>query len=223
MAARTSIVVVEEFTHTDGRAYRRYQLTGTGRLTDLLVGYADGTPLYKGADELARQEAGRRLTSQYKIWAHPHLVRRTLADLRAEWDAPFLADPRDETANAARTRLTRDLAAAILAADLYDRDRMERTRVGDMQIAGAGWSKERGDQADATAGRGTPEWAAALGIHEHATLTSDGGAAIREQWCTCPNDDVAAEQWVRYEYWTERGCEAHGFVHAACRKLLQTG
>lgn len=148
---------------------------------------------------------------------------RTLADLRADWDAPFLADPRDETANAARTQLTRDLAAGILAADLFDRDRMERTRVGNMQIAGAGWTKERGDHADATAEPGSPAWIAALGTHEHATLTDDGKSAIRDAWCTCANDDVYADQWVRYEYWTEQGMERHGYVHSDCRRLLQVG
>ena len=148
---------------------------------------------------------------------------RTLDSLRAEWDAPFLADPRDETANAARASLTRELAAAILAADLFDIERMERTRVGHMQIAGAGWSKERGEQADATAEPGSPEWTAALGTHEHATLTSDGKSAIRDAWCTCANDDVCAGQWVRYEQWTERGCERHGYVHSECRRLLQAG
>ena len=71
----TSIVPVEEFTHTDGKTYRRYSLAGTDRLTDLLIAYADGTPLYDGASELAWQEAARRLTGQYKTWAHPHLVR----------------------------------------------------------------------------------------------------------------------------------------------------
>ena len=148
---------------------------------------------------------------------------RTLADLRAEWDAPFLAGPSDEAANTARSRLTRDLAAAILAADLFDRERMEPTRVGGMQITGAGWSKERADLADAAAERGSPEWIAALSTHEHATLTSDGKSAIRTAWCTCANDDVYADQWIRYEHWTERGCEAHGFVHSECRRLLQTG
>ena len=141
---------------------------------------------------------------------------RTLDSLRAEWDAPFLADPRDETANAARGQLTRDLAAAILSAKLM-------THAGGMTIHGAGWSRERGDHADATAEPGTEAWIAALGTHEHATLTSDGHAAIRDAWCTCANDDVYADQWVRYEYWTAKGMERHGYVHATCRKLLQAG
>ena len=153
----------------------------------------------------------------------------TLADLRAEWDAPFLADPSDQAANAARSQLTRDLAAAILAADLFDRERMERTRVGPMQISTAGWSKERADLADAAAERGSQAWIAALGTHEHATLTSDGRAADRKNWCRCAvtglqqDDGIPAGEWARYEHWTERGCEAHGFVHSECRQLLQTG
>ena len=85
-----------------------------------------------------------------------------------------------------------------------------------------GWSRERGMHADSVAGRGTPEWVVALGDHEHATLTGDGHAAVRSQWCTCLADFPACE-WVRYEYWTTRGCEHHGFVHSECRKLLQVG
>jgi hypothetical protein len=146
---------------------------------------------------------------------------RTLAELRAEWDAPFTADPRDDTASAGRTSLTRDLAAAILAADLYDPVRGDRTQVGDLFINSGGWSREPAAAADAAAAAGTPEWIAALGPHEHATLTSDGGSANRAQWCRCGDPDVL--EWVRYEHWTASGCEAHGYVHRECRRLLQVG
>jgi hypothetical protein len=144
----------------------------------------------------------------------------TLTELRAQWDAPFTGDAFDTAAWAARSALTRELAAAILAAPLA----ASRTQVGGMFIVLAGWSRERDFAVSAVALPGTPEWRAALGPHEHATLTSDGKGANRSKWCTCPNDDVsAADQWVRYEYWTAEGCERHGFVHSECRRLLQAG
>jgi hypothetical protein len=131
------------------------------------------------------------------------------------WSAPFLADPSDEAANAARAAQTRQLAAAILAAPVG-------AKVGAMTLVTAGWSRERGDQADAVAGPGSEAWITALGAHEHATLTADGKSANRQAWCECPglND---FENWVRYEGWTARGCEAHGFVCGTCRRLAQTG
>jgi hypothetical protein len=141
---------------------------------------------------------------------------RTLEDLRAEWDKPHLADPNDTAANGARTLLTRELAAAILAADLG-------ATAGGMTVDTGGWSKERADAARAAGPAGSEEWRAALGAFEHATLTADGQPANRGAWCTCPNDDVAAADWIRYEVWVPAGCERHGFVHATCRKLLQTG
>jgi len=136
----------------------------------------------------------------------------TATELRAEWDEPFLADPRDEAANAARGDLTRALAAATLAARVG-------TAVGGMTVVGAGWSRERGDYADSVAEVGSDAWKAALGSHEDATLTSDGRGAIRDAWCECP----APGGWVRYEGWTARGCEAHGFVCGGCRRVTQTG
>lgn len=153
----------------------------------------------------------------------PALTTTPLAELRSRWDAPFLADPSACAAMAARTTLTRELAAAILAAPLYDAEAGARTRVGSMIIAGGGWSKERGDAADAAAEPGTPEWRAALGDHEHATLTADGHGANRGTWCACPNDEVFADQWIRYEHWTAEGMSRHGYVHSECRRLLQAG
>ena len=109
----------------------------------------------------------------------------------------------------------RKLAALILAAPL-------RTRIGELIVDTGGWSRERGLYADMLADRGTPAWVAALGDHEHATLTGDGHAAIRTQWCAC-EAEFRESEWVRYEYWTARGCEHHGYVHSECRKLLQVG
>jgi hypothetical protein len=146
---------------------------------------------------------------------------RTLAGLRAEWDAPFPAGPSDEAASAARGQLTRELAAAILGADLYDAERGSRTKVGDLFISSVGWSRARADAAAAIAEPGSAEWRAALGTPERATLTSDGLGVNRGQWCQCGHED--AGEWGRYEYWTAGGREGHGFVHAYCRRLMQAG
>lgn len=153
---------------------------------------------------------------------------RTLADLRAEWDSPFLADPSDKTASAARHQLTSELAAAILSAGLLDAVRRERTRVGDLWLVTAGWSRETSDRASAAGEPGSAGWYAALGRHEHALLTGDGRGANRDRWCLCATegpepDGIPAEEWVRYEYWTAEGRERHGFVHGVCRRLLQAG
>lgn len=138
-----------------------------------------------------------------------------LAAAHAAWSEPFLSDPRDEAANTARTVQTREVARLLLAAPL-------RTEVGGLTVFTAGWSRERGDAADAAGPAGTPEWYAALGDHEHATLTSDGGAADRTRWCEC-RPQPRGETWARYEHWTEQGLERHGYVCPACRRLTQTG
>jgi hypothetical protein len=140
---------------------------------------------------------------------------RELASVYGAWSEPFLADPRDEAANAARTAQTREVARLLLAAPL-------RTKVGGLVIDTAGWSRERAAKADAAGEAGSPEWFAALGDHEHATLTGDGGPADRARWCEC-EPFPAAETWVRYEHWTGRGVERHGYVCPACRRLTQTG
>jgi hypothetical protein len=121
-----------------------------------------------------------------------------LTALRAAWDQ----------GNPAPT-----MAAHILAAPL-------RTEVGGMVIYTAGWSRETADRADATAGIGTDAWIAALGAHEHATMTSDGRSATRNHWCDCTTDMGC---WVRYEHWTAAGMTAHGYVCRTCRQLKQTG
>jgi hypothetical protein len=138
-----------------------------------------------------------------------------LASLHAAWAAPFLADPRDEAANAARTAQTREVARMILAAPL-------RTEVGGLVVFTGGWSKERADQARAAGEAGSPAWFAALGDHEHATLTGDGHAADRWHWCEC-EPFPAGGTWVMYQHWSERGMERHGFVCPDCRRLTQTG
>lgn len=138
-----------------------------------------------------------------------------LAAAMAAWDAPFLADPFDEAAMEARTAQTREVARLLLAAPL-------RTRVGGLVAETGGWSRERAAEADAAGEPGSPEWFAALGDHEHVTLTGDGGAANRSRWCEC-EPFPAGQDWVRYEHWTERGRERHGFVCPSCRRLTQTG
>ena len=138
-----------------------------------------------------------------------------LATAFAAWSEPFLADPRDEAASAARTVQTREVARLMLAAPL-------RTEVGGLVAETAGWSRERAAEADAAGEAGSPEWFAALGDHEHVTLTGDGRAANRSRWCEC-RPQPRIEAWVRYEHWTERGRDRHGFVCPSCRSLTQTG
>jgi hypothetical protein len=145
----------------------------------------------------------------------------TLAELRtmrAEWDNwhdPFLSGMSQELVLEARKAATRELAAAILTFRRH-------TPVGNLILTSAGWSREAADRANAAAVTGTPEWFAALGAYEHATLTEDGRSARRDAWCPCPEDDSAGT-WVRYEYWTARGMEAHGYVCPECRRLTQAG
>ena len=139
-----------------------------------------------------------------------------LGALHAEWSQLFLGDD-----YAARGEQTRRLAALVLAADL-------RTRVGDLMVSNAGWSKGRGDYADSVAEPGSDAWRAALGDHEHTTMTGDGRGADRQRWCQCSvhgldPGPVPFGEWVRYEGWTAAGRDAHGFVHSVCRRILQTG
>jgi len=146
---------------------------------------------------------------------------RDLAKMRTEWDVPFLADPSDEAANMARGELTRRLAGVILAAPVG-------IKIGGLILASAGWSAETAAVADSKHRPGTSAWYAALGPHEDATLTADGRGAERAAWCQCATtglqrDGIPMAEWVRYEGWTARGCESHGFVHSVCRRLLQAG
>jgi hypothetical protein len=130
------------------------------------------------------------------------------------WSYPWLTGPFDDAAMLARPEQTRQLAAMLLAAPLG-------TEIDGLVIYAGGWSRERGAEADAAGDAGSLEWLAALGPHEHATLTADGRAAVRDQWCQCASTPAAG--WVRYEHWTARGRESHGFVCPACRRLTQAG
>jgi hypothetical protein len=132
-----------------------------------------------------------------------------LAAAYAEWDTPCLGD--DWAGRAAQTHR---LAMLIMAAPLL-------TEVGGLVVNTGGWSRKTSDRADAAGKPGSDAWYAALGDHEHATLTADGRGADRSAWCASP--DETAANWVRYEGWTAAGCVAHGFVCGDCRKLVQTG
>lgn len=107
------------------------------------------------------------------------------------------------------------LAETILAAKVGTRI---ETFDGPLTKYHGGWSKEAGARADAAGEAGSPEWYAALGTNETATLTSDGRGAIVEDWCSC-----GGVKQERYERWSARGREAHGFVCKTCRYLTQTG
>ena len=55
---------------------------------------------------------------------------------------------------------------------------------------------------------------------EQVLLTSDGRYAETHAWHEGPADDA---EWVRYERYSARGMESHGFVHGVSRRLVQTG
>jgi hypothetical protein len=143
------------------------------------------------------------MTTSERAWM---FTDQALDELHYRWRAPGRTD-------AERQQLTSELATRILAAK-------PRTRVDNLVIARAGWSKERARQADAIAAPGTPQWMQALGAHEDATLTTDGDGIDTNRWCDC---DTSACQWVYYEHWTARGCEGHGWAHRTCRRITQTG
>ncbi len=63
---------------------------------------------------------------------------------------------------------------------------------------------------------------AALGPYQVATLTDDGRQAVTRGWCSCGRSGNAAT-WARYERWTEKGLDGHGYVCRNCRYLTQTG
>lgn len=138
---------------------------------------------------------------------------RTLDEIAAEKQALIMADPFNPAVSAKITTLTREYAAVLLALPL-------NSKADGLIVYTGGWSLERAAEADAVGQPGTDAWYAALGSHQHATLTSDGRDAVRTAWCQgCPG----ADQWVRYEHWTTEGCHAHGFVCASCRRITQTG
>lgn len=144
-----------------------------------------------------------------------------LSELHRAWSEPFLASPRDDAANEARSAQTRALAAAILTADLLDAGTGGRTRVGSLHLADTGWSRERGAAA-ARQPAGSAAWRADLGVPERATLTSDGEPVSRTAWCVCV-PQPSASTWVRYEAWVPEGRVAHGFACPSCRRITQTG
>jgi hypothetical protein len=110
-------------------------------------------------------------------------------------------------------------ARQILAAPL---NQVIETPNGPLIKCGGTWAKGTDVLADAIAEPGTPEWLAALGPHTAATLTSDGRGAEPSAWCS---HHPPALEWVRYERWSPRGCEAHGYVcpRENCRQLVQSG
>lgn len=59
-----------------------------------------------------------------------------------------------------------------------------------------------------------------LGTPSEVVLTGDG-RAYWSAWCKCTA--VADDHWTRYERWTAKGREAHGYAHTVCRGILQTG
>lgn len=59
-----------------------------------------------------------------------------------------------------------------------------------------------------------------LGTPGAVTLTGDG-TPYWSAWCRCPA--VADDHWIRYERWSARGLEGHGYAHKMCRAILQTG
>jgi hypothetical protein len=107
------------------------------------------------------------------------------------------------------------LAAAALAAKVGTR---VETFDGPLTKNLGTWSVETVQAAAKAGPEGSEAWYAALGGHEEATLTSDGRGAIVEGWCHCGGVEQA-----RYERWSARGREAHGFVCKTCRWLTQTG
>lgn len=144
------------------------------------------------------------------------MATATLADLHAAWSAPFLADPSDDAASAARGEQTRELAGLVLAAGT-------RARVGDLTIVAGSWSRKQADYAYSVADPAVDldAFEAALGSFSDATLTSDGDYVARDLWCRCASS--AAAGWVRYEGWTAEGRSAHGFACPSCRALAQVG
>lgn len=53
-----------------------------------------------------------------------------------------------------------------------------------------------------------------------ALLTEDGRYAEVSAWHDGP---VGDDEWVRYERYSARGREGHGYVHAVTRRLVQAG
>jgi hypothetical protein len=98
------------------------------------------------------------------------------------------------------------IARAILAADL---GASVETFDLPLTVAAAGWLAP-------TAARPEPP------AHDYAVLTMDGYEADASDFCRC-QPQPSAETWVRYERWSARGREAHGYLCGHRRRLTQTG
>lgn len=96
---------------------------------------------------------------------------------------------------------------------------------GPLIIAHAGWSRQSAERPAARAADAAGDvdaYLAALGAHDHATLTADGRGARTDGWCQCePGPPLATT--VRYERWTDQGRVAHGYLCPTCRFITQTG
>jgi hypothetical protein len=98
---------------------------------------------------------------------------------------------------------------------------------GTLMVASRVWPLGDADevcaQARAEHRRGTTftDFEAMLGDPEQVTLSADG-RPTQPGWCRC-RPRPAGERWVRYERWSARGREAHGYVCPTCRRLTQTG
>lgn len=108
-------------------------------------------------------------------------------------------------------------ARQILAAPL---NQVIETPDGPLTKSHGTWSAEASQRADAAGEVASDEWWAELGPHSEATLTGDGRGVVTTGWCT---ENPPADTWVRYERYSDRGREAHGFVCPDCRRLVQTG
>lgn len=110
-------------------------------------------------------------------------------------------------------------AKLILAAKLNE---TIETVNGPLIKAYGSWSTDALQRADAAGEPASPEWQEALGPSEATVLTGDGQDARTSAWC---GHKPPADTWVRYERWSPRGMEAHGYVcpDINCRQLVQSG
>jgi hypothetical protein len=59
--------------------------------------------------------------------------------------------------------------------------------------------------------------------YTEVTLSADGRRVPSGRDLRWHTGDATDDDWVYYERWTERGRVAHGWIHAATRRLLQSG
>lgn len=96
----------------------------------------------------------------------------------------------------------------------------------DMIVSNRSWSRKASEAALAAAKDGTPykEYEELLGRPAEIVLTGDAGPYFQGGWCLCESGTAYTDGgWIRFERWTGKGREAHGFIHDKCRKLLQAG